>query len=372
MINVAFFAMAPFISGSERCLQLILTNCREQDINPILIAPPESPLLEWANNNNIKSYPCSLKVLDSSKPWLWLMAQIKLFLILYTNKIQVIHSNQIWSYPASVLPSKLLNIKRVCHFRDPINNGSRWWLREKLNASICISKHILKEYSDIFPETHSNKTYQIIDPVAFQKKMSIAERKEKRILAKKTLALTSSFTFGFIGQIAPIKGLLELIKVLNQLNNRHWTLIIAGVDPSADQAYITQCKELIEQYNLENNIKFIGFIDDISLFYAAVDLVCMFSLEEPLGLIPLEAAVCYTPTIANSVGGLPETIEHNKTGWLIDINNQADTINTINEAMNSDLFLFGAQARTRVEQLSHPSVHCETLKKIFMETLHDA
>ncbi len=371
MINVAFFAMAPFISGSERCLQLILINCKHQNINPILITPKESPMIEWANSNNIKSYSCSLEVLEKSKPWVWLIAQIKLFFILYFNKIHIIHSNQIWSYPASVIPSKLLKIKRVCHFRDPINSGSSWWLREQLSASIFISKHIQKEYNDIFPEKHSLKIYQVIDPVQFQPTMSIEKRESKQKFAKEQLSISKEFTFGFIGQIAPVKGLLELIEMLSKLNNKSWQLIIAGKDPSSDQSYIKQCKKLIRQCNLENNIKFIGFIDDISLFYAASDLVCMFSREEPLGLIPLEAAVCYTPTIASNVGGLPETIEHGKTGWLVDIKNQNETLDTLNKIIKSDLTIIGTQARTRVEQLSHPSVHCKKLKDIFTAALNE-
>ncbi|GAW95538.1 MULTISPECIES: glycosyltransferase family 4 protein [Colwellia] len=370
MINVAYVAVAPFISGSERCLQLILTHCQTVDISPILITPHSSPMKQWAKDNNIIHYSCDLSPFSIKSSLRWLLTQFKFYKILKKNKINVIHSNQIWSYQVIAPIAQLLKIKRVCHFRDPINSGSKWWLKEPLTVAICISKHIRAEYEAIFSKGHAKKVTTLIDPVSFHPPLLAAERKAYKIIAKQKMNIDEKlFTFAFIGQIAPIKGLLELIVFLAKLPNKDWQLIVAGKDPSIEQTYINLCTDKVAELKLEKHVKFIGFVDDTRDFYHAVDIITMFSIEEPLGLIPLEAAVHYTPTIATNVGGLPETIIDGKTGWLVDVNNEADVIEKLTSAMSANLFDYGTAARTWVESVSLPEVHCQALKKLYIDNL---
>ncbi len=60
-----------------------------------------------------------------------------------------------------------------------------------------------------------------------------------------------------------------------------------------------------------------GFVDDLNHFYAALDLYIMPSRSEAWGLTALRAMAYGLPVIASNVGGLPEAIEHDKTGWLV-------------------------------------------------------
>ena len=368
MINVAYVAVAPFISGSERCLQLILTHCQTVDISPILITPHSSPMKQWAKDNNIIHYSCDLSPFSIKNSLRWLFTQIKLYKIIKKHKINVIHSNQIWSYQVIAPIANLLKIKRVCHFRDPITSGSKWWLKEPLTVAICISKHIRSEYEATFSKGHAKKVTTLIDPVSFHPPLIDNERKAYKKIAKQKLDINEElFTFAFIGQIAPVKGLFELIIFLAKLPKKNWQLIVAGKDPSKEQTYIKSCTDKVKELNLEKHVKFIGFVDNTRDFYHAVDIVTMFSIEEPLGLIPLEAAVHYTPTIATNVGGLPETIIDGKTGWLVDVNNEADIIQKLTSAMSENLFEYGTAARLWVESISLPDVHCKTLKALYIE-----
>ena len=58
--------------------------------------------------------------------------------------------------------------------------------------------------------------------------------------------------------------------------------------------------------------------DDISLalFNAAADVFVAPSMEDNLPLTVLEAMACGTPTVAFEVGGIPDLIEHQQTGYL--------------------------------------------------------
>jgi L-malate glycosyltransferase len=370
LLKVAFVALAPFISGSERCLQVILDNCKHNDVDPILISPANSPMHEWASLHSIKSYKIDLQVFNSRRPWRWLIAQFKVFYILAVRRIQIAHSNQIWSYRVITIPTSLLGIKRICHMRDPLHKGSIWWLNSTVDATICISDHIKRQYDEQFSSRQSHLVKTIIDPVTFHPPMSSTELIAAKETAKQKLGLDrNTFIFGFIGQIAPVKGLVELLNCLSKLEHKNWLLVVAGKDPSESQAYLKQCIELAKQLDITDRVKFIGFVENSKNFYLAVDLIAMFSLQEPLGLIPLEAAVNYTPTIANKVGGLPETIQDGKTGWLVDINDHKNTQKTINLILSTNLTDVGLQARKWVELVAEPSNYSKTLVDLYHEIL---
>lgn len=65
------------------------------------------------------------------------------------------------------------------------------------------------------------------------------------------------------------------------------------------------------------NLKIIGYQENLSEFFAGLDLYIMPSLAEGLGSSALIAMAYAVPVVASRVGGLPEIIEQGVTGWLI-------------------------------------------------------
>jgi glycosyltransferase involved in cell wall biosynthesis len=58
--------------------------------------------------------------------------------------------------------------------------------------------------------------------------------------------------------------------------------------------------------------------DELAVLYNQAKLVVYSPYLEPFGLVPLEAMACGTPVVAVKEGGVRETVVHNKTGLLID------------------------------------------------------
>lgn len=69
-----------------------------------------------------------------------------------------------------------------------------------------------------------------------------------------------------------------------------------------------------------------SFKDDLTLalIYSAVDLFVLPSTEENLANTILEAMACGTPCVAFQIGGMPDLIEHQQTGYLAKPNDIAD------------------------------------------------
>jgi glycosyltransferase involved in cell wall biosynthesis len=65
--------------------------------------------------------------------------------------------------------------------------------------------------------------------------------------------------------------------------------------------------------------RYLGFLnDDVSLrlVYACADVFVAPSQEDNLPNTVLEASACGTPTVAFHIGGMPDLIEHQVTGYL--------------------------------------------------------
>lgn len=78
--------------------------------------------------------------------------------------------------------------------------------------------------------------------------------------------------------------------------------------------------ELKEKAALLPNVKFIPFTPYVGSVLKNIDLLIVPSHSEGLGMAILEAYQYQKPVIAHSVGGIPEIVEHHKTGFLIDEN----------------------------------------------------
>ncbi len=65
-------------------------------------------------------------------------------------------------------------------------------------------------------------------------------------------------------------------------------------------------------------LPFVRARSTLAAAYACAD-VCLFpSLAETCGLVALESLACETPVVAHRVGGIPEQIQHGRTGLLAD------------------------------------------------------
>ncbi len=109
-----------------------------------------------------------------------------------------------------------------------------------------------------------------------------------------------------------------------------------------------QDKEMLEKFireqNLENEVSLLGYVNDGRVYLKAFDIFILPSLKEGLPYALLEAGSAGLPAIAAKVGGIPEVIENEKTGLLVDPKNSAnikDSLQTLiqNESLRNSIAL---------------------------------
>ena len=93
-------------------------------------------------------------------------------------------------------------------------------------------------------------------------------------------------------------------------------LILAG-NTSHDLIYYNQILKYIEENHLGEFISFIGKLNNTEGFYEEMDLIVSPSVyEEPLGNVLVEAKFHHKASIIFNRGGMPEIVEHLRTGYI--------------------------------------------------------
>lgn len=137
----------------------------------------------------------------------------------------------------------------------------------------------------------------------------------------------NSFVLLSVGELNRNKNHEVIIKAVSKLNNPHIYYIICGRGPLED--YL---KKKISELKLENQIKLLGFRDDINEILKAADVFVFPSYREGLPVSIMEAMASGLPVICSNIRGNTDLIKDGEGGYLVapnDINGFAEKINFI-------------------------------------------
>jgi len=84
------------------------------------------------------------------------------------------------------------------------------------------------------------------------------------------------------------------------------------------------------------SIAFMGFRQDVPQFLSALDAYVLPSREEGLGTAILEALAVGLPTVATRVGGIPESVIHERTGLLVEPDRPEELAQAMRRTMDDD------------------------------------
>src|SRR3990170_4424693 len=80
-----------------------------------------------------------------------------------------------------------------------------------------------------------------------------------------------------------------------------------------------QVKRVPDTIKILEQVKFLGKQEGLVEILNSADIFLIPSQSESFGLAALEAMSCGKPVVSSSVGGLPELIKHNETGFIAEI-----------------------------------------------------
>jgi L-malate glycosyltransferase len=129
---------------------------------------------------------------------------------------------------------------------------------------------------------------------------------------KKHIAPNGEKVLVHVSNFRKVKRVSDTILILEQVKKElPCKLLLVGDGPDR-----SDCERLARELNLQEDVKFLGKQDNLPEILSASDLFLMPSQSESFGLSALEAMSCGVPVISSSVGGLPELILQNETGYI--------------------------------------------------------
>jgi glycosyltransferase involved in cell wall biosynthesis len=96
-------------------------------------------------------------------------------------------------------------------------------------------------------------------------------------------------------------------------------VIVGGALPILDgEAVEREVREHVEHRGMTERIIFAGQRSDVADVMRAMDLLLCTSSHESFGRVLIEAMAIGTPVVATRVGGIPDVVDHERTGLLAD------------------------------------------------------
>lgn len=190
-------------------------------------------------------------------------------------------------------PSFLPLVKFSIENSDGVTAVSRF-LKEKTLTNYSCEKEI-----EVIPN--------FVDTKLFTPNNNCDFRKHLAPHGEKLLVHTSNFR--------TVKRVTDTIRIFEKVQKEIPSkLILVGDGPDR-----SECERLCRQLDLFDKVKFLGKQDGLVEILSSCDLFLIPSQSESFGLAALEAMACGLPVISSSVGGLPELVRHNETGFIAEI-----------------------------------------------------
>lgn len=222
--------------------------------------------------------------------------------------------------------------------QSPLHRRLWKWLIYKSTTIVTISdymKSLLQRHGRFLVRPEKVHVIRNIAPIRttiFDKALAAKLKQTKR-----------PFQLVFVGQLTPQKGTRILIEALFELNDPNIGCWIIGKG-MGNTSFADDLKQWVENTMTRTNIEMLGYVSDPRPYYQSADWHITPSIyEEPLGNVVQEAQLQGTPSIVTKKGGLPELLNHQVTGWILEGETKESIVQCIRGLVNSPAWTKGIE-----------------------------
>lgn len=179
---------------------------------------------------------------------------------------------------------------------------------DKSDGITTVSEFLKKETEERFQiETPIEVIPNFVDPERFSGRVPRC--------AKSLFATKGERIVMHVSNFRPVKRIEDVISIFALINAEIPSkLLMVGDGPLMSMALRTT-----EKLGVSSDTLFLGKQNDVAGLLSTADIFLLPSENESFGLSALEAMSCQVPVIGTNAGGLPEVVEHGRTGWLAEV-----------------------------------------------------
>ncbi len=346
-LRVCFPFTGDSVGGSHLSALTLIESLNPKEFKICIALGEEGPLSKILTEKKLPYVllPPDLKLRAEKSLLLQLLNTVKaaprLAHFLRSNKISIVHTNDLRNHLAWSVAALLAGTKHLWHQRT-VNDSRRNGLFAWHSSVLTISNYCLK----CLPETMRKKAEVVYNPVASElTSVSKAQAKEKII---KDLSLPSNARIiGYVGNFEGhkrAKTFIQCAEILKgSMPDLHFVMIGRGAQ---------NVQTFVSQSNIKKEIHLLDFQHPIEPWIAGFDVLVAPGIKEGFGRTVVEAMLLQTPVVASRDGGHCEIVEDGLTGYLAEVDDAKDFALKIKKILQSDsleTMLVRAYSKARTE-----------------------
>ncbi len=202
------------------------------------------------------------------------------------------------------------------------------WIISKCDKFIAISKTVKNFYLKNF---ELSRNYIKVVYYGISKIHDSKINKKRIIFFPKN---KNKIIFGTVSRLVRQKRIDVTLRALSILKkeNVKFLYYIIGEGP-----LLFYLKNLTKSLEIDENVKFIGYSDNINRFFKHIDVFCFSSDHEGLGLVLLESMISGVPIVCSKFGAACEIIPNDNFGLLFNKSDYEDMASKLKTILSNNL-----------------------------------
>lgn len=316
--------------GAQRYVYDLATSLSKTGFETRVVLGSDGPLAEKIRAAGVKTIILGGLYRDI-KIWSDLLSLFKLIKIFRKEKPDVIHLNSSKMGLLGSVAGKITGVSKI------IFTGHGWAFNENRGLIQKVVIKFLHRLTIHLADTTiavSEKTRdQITNAGESDKKIVVIRngvktinflsrdlaREEIRKRLPTNINLTNKSWIGTISELHENKGLKYMIEAMRKSVSSIFVIIGEGEKR-------TELQKMIRDCNLDNKVFLVGKIDGAAKYVKAFDIFTLTSITEALPYVLLEAGLAGLPVVASKVGGIPEIVENDQSGVLVESKNVREIV----------------------------------------------
>jgi len=270
-----------------------------------------------------------------------------------------------------IILGKIFKKKIICHLHiQGFKKDAESTLKKKYYLSVFNGVKVVhlaeSLYKDIETLVDKNNVYFIangIIPV------------DNSELNKKLDSNSNKFEILFLSNMIEFKGPFLLLEALSNLLDRYNDIHITFIGKWQDEEFKRKFLDYVIEHSLEKYISVLGGIygSDKNQYFRNANTFILPTRFEAFPLVLLEAMEFSLPVISTNEGAIPDIIDNNSTGFIIEKNNSLELIEKIEILINNKLLQksLGENARKKFEENYSSNIMEQKVYDTIMKVITD-
>ncbi len=317
------------VTGALKSI-VAMANDLEKDFEFFFILPSNSAAMPWLRANSFfKVFEVPMMEISKSASVIsygpaLLVNAFRVNRIIKKEKIDIVHSNDLYNLIGPVLKFFGLKAKYICHVRFLPGGFPRWLYNYWVDRQLAAADRLVA-VSDFM------KRQLPIDP----KVVRIYDR--MLATADQFREVRNNNTILYLSNIIPGKGHDHAINAFAIVHKKFptWKLKIVGSDMGLDKnrRYREQLKKTAIDLGIAEVIEWNDFVSDVAHEYSTADVFVNFSSSESFSMTCLEAQFYGCCVVATNSGGPGEIIVDSQSGILVPVGDVQSMANALEKLM---------------------------------------